>query len=43
VKFEADYELPERFVPSAEKTFVIRRNEFEAETLLSKLKARLEV
>jgi uncharacterized membrane protein len=43
VKFEFEYELPERFVPFSEKTFVMRRNEFEAETLLSNLKAKLEV
>lgn len=43
MKFEAEYELPERFVPANEKTFVMRRNEFEAENLLSNLKAKLEV
>lgn len=43
VKFEADYELPERFVPVDEKTFFTRRHEFEAENILSNLKAKLEV
>jgi hypothetical protein len=43
VKFEADYELPEKFFGRTEWPFVMRRNEFEAETLLSNLKAKLEV
>ena len=43
VKFKADYELPERFIPAEEKPFAMRRTELEAELLLSNLKAKLEV
>lgn len=34
---------PEKFFGNEERPFVMRRNEFEAETLLSNLKAKLEV
>jgi len=43
VKFEADYEAAETFFPRSEEGFITRRNEFEAETLLANLKAKLEV
>ncbi len=43
VKFEADYQAPQKFFPISEQGFITRRNEFEAETLLANLKAKLEV
>lgn len=43
VGFEADYELPEQLFQGTEKAFVMRRNEYEADTLLANLKAKLEV
>jgi uncharacterized protein YndB with AHSA1/START domain len=43
VKFEADYQAPQKFFPVSEQGFITRRNEFEAETLLANLKAKLEV
>ena len=42
VRFMAEYDTPEKFFPSGEKEFIIRRNEFEADTLLANLKARFE-
>jgi uncharacterized protein YndB with AHSA1/START domain len=42
VKFMAEYGFPKKFTSSDEK-FVLRRNEFEAQTLLQNLKAKFEV
>lgn len=42
VKFEADYEVPPKYFPREEMPFVLRRNEFEADTLLANLKAKFE-
>lgn len=42
VKFQAEYGFPKAFAKSDEK-FILRRNEYEAETLLGNLKAKFEV
>ena len=43
VDFQAEYEVPTRFATKEDEAFLIRRNEFEVDTLLANLKAKLEV
>ena len=43
VNFEADYTTPMPFLAPKDEKFFLHRNELEADTLLSNLKARLEV
>jgi uncharacterized membrane protein len=42
IAFEADYELPPAIEPKM-KTFLVKRNELEADVMLENLKARLEI
>ena len=41
IEFEADFELPTTF-KKEDRTFVMRRTEFDADALMSNLKAKFE-
>jgi uncharacterized protein YndB with AHSA1/START domain len=41
IQFDADYEWPTSF-PEKDRTFLMRRTEFEADALMSNLKAKFE-
>jgi uncharacterized protein YndB with AHSA1/START domain len=43
IDFEADYELPKTLFAKEDEPFVMRTNEYEAETVLANLKTKLEL